>query len=93
MSKTSERVQSYTEKFRNARVGHSLSQLEAELAEVLAEMEELADAEEFHSFQYASAKWEYDVLEIIIRERKEEAEKALENHTVTFHTADLYTGE
>ena len=85
MSKTAERVQSYTEKFMNARVGHSLSQLEAELAEVLAEMEELADAEEFHSFQYASAKWEYDVLEIIIRERKEEAEKALEDHTVTFH--------
>ena len=71
MSKTTERVVSYTEKFRNARVGHSISQLEAELAEVLAEMEELADAEEFHSFQYASAKWEYDVLEMIIRERKE----------------------
>ena len=52
---------------------------------MLAEMEELLDAEEFHSFQYASAKWEYDVLEIIIRERKEEAEKALEDHTVTFH--------
>jgi len=85
MSKTTERVQSYTELFRKHREGHSLSQLEAELAEVLQEMEELADAEEFHSFQYASVKWEYDVLEIIIRERKEEAEKALENHTVNFH--------
>ena len=71
MSKTAERVASYTEKFRNERVGHSLSQLEAELAEVLQEMEELADAEEFHSFTYASVKWEYDVLEMIIRERKE----------------------
>ena len=73
MSKTSERVVSYTEKFRKDREGHSLSQLEAEKAEVLEAMEELADAEEFHSFQYASVKWEYDVLEIIIRERKEAA--------------------
>ena len=70
MSKTAERVVSYTELFRKHREGHSLAQLEAEKAEVLAEMEELADAEEFHSFQYASVQWEYDVLEIIIRERK-----------------------
>ena len=71
MSKTTERVQCYTEKFRNARAGHSLSQLEAEKAEVLEEMEELADAEEFHSFQYAEVNWQYDVLEMIIEERKE----------------------
>ena len=88
MSKTAERVASYTELFRKHREGHSLSQLEAELAEVLEEMEELADAEEFHSFQYASAKWEYDVLEIIIRERKEEAEKAFENHNVNFNSGE-----
>ena len=76
MSKTTERVQSYTELYRKHREGHSLSQLEAERVEVLAELEELADAEEFHSFQYASVQWEYNVLEIIIRERKEEAERA-----------------
>jgi len=74
MSKTSERVVSYTEKFRKDREGHSLSQLETEKAEVLEELEELADAEEFHSFQYDSAKWEFDVLEMIIRERNEMVE-------------------
>ena len=89
MSKTTERVTSYTEAFRNERVGLSVAQLEAEKDQVLAEMEELADAEEFHSFQYAEAKWEYDVLEMIIRERNEEAEKAYLAHTVTFYKNKL----
>ena len=74
MSKTSERVVSYTEKFLKDREGHSLSQLEAEKAEVLEELKELADAEEFHSFQYDSATWKFDVLEMIIRERNEMVE-------------------
>ena len=71
MSKTAERVTSHVQNFRNERAGHSLSQLEAELAELGKELEELADAEEFHSFQYAEVSWEYDVLEMIIRERKD----------------------
>ena len=71
MSKTAERVASHTEKFRNARAGHSLSQLEAELTELTEVLVELADAEEFHSFQYAEVNWQYDVLEMIIEERKE----------------------
>ena len=63
-------MKSETEKFRNARAGHSLSQLEAELVDISGEMEKLVEAEEYHSFWYAQASWEYDMLEIIIRERK-----------------------
>jgi hypothetical protein len=73
MSKTSERVVSYTEKFRKDREGHSLSQLEAEKADISEEMERLVEDGEYHSFWYAQAEWEYDVLEMIIRERKEAA--------------------
>ena len=33
----------------------------------------LADAEEFHSFQYASANWELDMIELLLKERKQVA--------------------
>jgi len=88
MSKTSERVAGYVETFRNERAGHSLSQLEAEKAKVLRTLEELADAEEFHSFVYAEMSWRFDVLEMIIEERNAEATSAYETHTVNFHTGN-----
>ena len=70
MSKTAERVAGHTERFIKKHEGHTTAQLEKMKDELSQELEELADAEEFHSFVYAELQWQYDVLEMIIRERK-----------------------
>ena len=65
------RVEGYAKRFCEKREGHSLSQLMEERNELLTEMHELMDAEELHSFQYAEVSWEYDMVHMIIKERKE----------------------
>ena len=61
---------SYVEQFRARHVDLTDEQMETVREELEAELGELVERGEFHSFQYASVQWEYDVLEIIIRERK-----------------------
>ena len=64
------RVAGYAEKFCDKHKGYTDAQLEKVRSELLQELEELSDAEEFHSFQYAEVNWEYDLINIIIKERK-----------------------
>ena len=80
-------AEGYAKRFREEREGHSLSQLLDERTKLLTEMHELMDAEELHSFQYAEASWEYDMVHMIIKERTASV------NTVTFHTAGLYKGK
>ena len=47
------RVAGYAEKFCDKHKGYTDAQLEKVRSELLQELEELSDAEEFHSFQYA----------------------------------------
>lgn len=64
------RVAGYAEKFRDKYKSYTDAQLEKVRSELLQSLEELSDAEEFHSFQYAEVNWEYDLINIIIKERK-----------------------
>ncbi len=64
------RVAGYAEKFRDKHKSYTDAQLEKVRSELLQSLEELSDAEEFHSFQYAEVNWEYDLINIIIKERK-----------------------
>ena len=64
------RVAGYAEKFRDEHKNYTDAQLEKVRSELLQSLEELSDAEEFHSFQYAEVNWEYDLINIIIKERK-----------------------
>ena len=41
--------------------------------ELLQELKELADAGEFHSFLYAEMSWELDMIELLLKERKQAA--------------------
>ena len=62
---------SYVEQFRARHVDSTVEQMETVRAELEAELEELVERGEYSSYQYDSAAWELDVINIIIRERKE----------------------
>ena len=67
------RVSGYAQKFRDQHKSKTDSQLKKMRDELLQQLEELADAEEFHSFQYAEANWELDMTELLLKERKQAA--------------------
>ena len=63
----------YAQKFRDEHESKTDSQLRKMRDELLQELEELADAEEFHSFLYADMNWELDMTELLLKERKQAA--------------------
>ena len=73
MSLNMSRLLGYAQKFRDEHKSKTDSQLRKMRDELLQELEELADAEEFHSFQYAEANWEFDMTELLLKERKQAA--------------------
>ena len=62
---------SYVEQFRARHVDLTVEQMETVRAELEAELEELVERGEYSSYQYDSTAWELDVVNMIIRERKE----------------------
>jgi hypothetical protein len=62
---------SYVEQFRARHVDLTVEQLETVRAELEAELKEIDERGEYSSYQYDSTAWELDVINIIIRERKE----------------------
>ena len=64
------RMAGYTERFIEKHEAYTTAQLEKLRDELLHELEELADAEELHSYQYAEADWEYDLIHEMLQERK-----------------------
>ena len=67
------RLSGYAQKFRDQHKSKTDSQLRKMRDELLQELEELADAEEFHSFLYADMNWELDMTELLLNERKQAA--------------------
>ena len=64
------RMAGYTERFIKKHEGYTIAQLEKMRDELLHDLEELADAEEFHSFVYAEVNWRYDLIHKMIQDRK-----------------------
>ena len=67
------RISRYAQKFRDEHKSKTDSQLRKMRDELLQELEKLADAEEFHSFLYAEMNWELDMIELLLKERKQAA--------------------
>ena len=67
------RLSGYAQKFRDQHKSKTDSQLRKMRDELLQELEELADAEEFHSFLYADVSWDLDMTELLLKERKQAA--------------------
>ena len=67
------RISGYAQKFRDEHKSKTNSHLRKMRDELLQELEELADAEEFHSFLYAEMNWELDMTELLLKERKQAA--------------------
>ena len=64
------RMAGYTERFIKKHEGDTTVQLEKMRDELLHQLGELADAEEFHSFVYAEVNWRYDLVHEMIQDRK-----------------------
>ena len=70
------RMAGYTERFIKKHEAYTTAQLEKMRDDLLQELEELADADESHSYQSAEADWEYDLIHKMIQERKAEPVKS-----------------